>query len=52
VFACRGPAARIREIAASLIATGLGVVQSMRGRKFQTWTPPTSARALSVLWDA
>jgi cellulose synthase/poly-beta-1,6-N-acetylglucosamine synthase-like glycosyltransferase len=51
VFACRGPAARIREIAASLIATGLGVVQSMRGRKFQTWTPPTSARALSALWD-
>jgi hypothetical protein len=28
-----------------LIATGLGVIRSLRGEKFQTWTPPASARA-------
>lgn len=41
----KGPAARLREIAASFIATGLGVLQSIRGEKFQTWTPPASARS-------
>jgi cellulose synthase/poly-beta-1,6-N-acetylglucosamine synthase-like glycosyltransferase len=44
-----GIPARIRIIAASLIATGIGIAQSLRGKKFQTWTPPASARALPAL---
>ena len=41
----RGPASRLREVGLALIATGLGVIRSLRGETFQTWTPPASARA-------
>jgi cellulose synthase/poly-beta-1,6-N-acetylglucosamine synthase-like glycosyltransferase len=41
----RGPVSTVREILLALIATGLGVIRSLRGEKFQTWTPPASARA-------
>ena len=47
-----GPASRLREIALALIATGLGVVRSLRGETFQTWTPPGSARAAPGLQPA
>jgi cellulose synthase/poly-beta-1,6-N-acetylglucosamine synthase-like glycosyltransferase len=40
----RGPAAKLREILAAFIATGWGVLRSLRGDRFQTWTPPASAR--------
>jgi cellulose synthase/poly-beta-1,6-N-acetylglucosamine synthase-like glycosyltransferase len=39
-----GAVAKLREILAAFIATGLGVLQSLRGKQFQTWTPPASAR--------
>jgi cellulose synthase/poly-beta-1,6-N-acetylglucosamine synthase-like glycosyltransferase len=40
---------RLREIAAAFTATGIGVARSWRGEKFQTWTPPASARVTSAL---
>lgn len=43
----RGPLARLREILLALTATGIGVIQSIRGRRFQVWTPPVSARVAS-----
>lgn len=42
-----GPAGKIVDILAALVATGLGVVQSLRGERFQVWTPPASARVRS-----
>ncbi len=39
-----GPPGKLVGIAAAFAATGLGVAQSMRGERFQTWTPPASAR--------
>jgi len=39
-----GPASKAVDVAAALVATGLGVVQSLRGKRFQVWTPPASAR--------
>jgi len=39
-----GPTGKLVGIAAAFVATGLGVAQSMRGERFQTWTPPASAR--------
>ena len=39
-----GPFGKLLGIAAAFVATGLGVAQSMRGERFQTWTPPASAR--------
>jgi hypothetical protein len=43
-----GPLAKLREILAAFLATGLGVLRSLRGEKFQTWTPPSSARAITA----
>ncbi len=40
-----GPLGKIVDIISAFIATGLGVVQSLRGKRFQVWTPPASARA-------
>jgi len=40
-----GPPGKIVDIVAAFVATGLGVVQSLRGERFQVWTPPASARA-------
>ncbi len=42
-----GPAGKIVDIVAALVATGLGVLQSLRGERFQVWTPPASARVRS-----
>lgn len=39
-----GPPGKIVDIVAAFVATGLGVVRSMRGDRFQVWTPPASAR--------
>ena len=39
-----GPTGKLVGIAAAFVATGLGVAQSVRGERFQTWTPPASAR--------
>ena len=35
---------KLLDIAGAFAATGLGVVRSLRGERFQTWTPPSSAR--------
>lgn len=41
-----GAAACALDVLSAFLATGLGVLRSMRGDRFQTWTPPASARAL------
>lgn len=35
---------KLVDIAAAFVATGVGVVWSLRGERFQVWTPPASAR--------
>ncbi len=42
----RGPVATLRDVLGAFVATGLGVWRSWRGDRFQTWTPPASARAM------
>ncbi len=39
---------QVRSILAAFLATGLGVGQSFKGQRYQTWSPPASARALST----
>ncbi len=39
-----GPFGKVVDIASAFVATGLGVARSLRGERFQTWTPPASAR--------
>ncbi len=39
-----GIAGKLLDIAGAFTATGLGVLRSLRGERFQTWTPPSSAR--------
>ncbi len=39
-----GPLRKVVEVALAFIATGVGVLQSLRGERFQVWTPPASAR--------
>lgn len=39
-----GSLGKLVDIFAAFTATGLGVVQSLRGKRFQVWTPPASAR--------
>jgi cellulose synthase/poly-beta-1,6-N-acetylglucosamine synthase-like glycosyltransferase len=39
-----GPVGRLGEVAGAFLATGIGVLRSIRGERFQTWTPPASAR--------
>lgn len=41
-----GPIARLREVLSAFVATGVGVWRSLLGDRFQTWTPPSSARDL------
>lgn len=36
--------ARLIDIAAALVATGIGVLRSLRGDRFQIWTPAASVR--------
>ncbi len=40
-----GRLATLRGVLEAFIATGLGVLRSLRGDRFQTWNPPASARA-------
>jgi cellulose synthase/poly-beta-1,6-N-acetylglucosamine synthase-like glycosyltransferase len=39
-----GPLRKLTDIALAFVATGLGVLRSLRGDRFQVWTPPSSAR--------
>ncbi len=39
-----GAAGKLVDIGAAFAATSAGVLQSLRGKRFQTWTPPASAR--------
>ncbi len=45
MLAPHGPMGKVLDIGAALVATGLGVIRSLRGDRFQVWTPPASARA-------
>jgi hypothetical protein len=48
LLAWPGPfAAMMRDIIIAFTATGLGVMRSLRGERFQTWEPPASARQSS-----
>jgi cellulose synthase/poly-beta-1,6-N-acetylglucosamine synthase-like glycosyltransferase len=40
-----GPAAALRSILEAFLATGIGCFRSLRGERFQTWSPPASARS-------
>ena len=44
-----GPLAALRDIGAAFVATGIGVARSWRGDRFQTWSPPQSARNMARL---
>ena len=37
---------KMLDMAAAFAATSLGVLRSLRGDRFQVWTPPASARSL------
>ena len=39
-----GFAGKLVAVAAAFAATGLGLIESLRGRRYQTWAPPPSAR--------
>ena len=39
-----GPIRKLADIVLAFVATGLGVMRSLRGDRFQVWTPPSSAR--------
>lgn len=39
-----GPARKLVDALGAFVATGLGVVYSLRGREFRTWTPAASVR--------
>jgi len=40
-----GPLRKLSDVMLALVATGWGVLRSLRGERFQVWTPPSSARA-------
>ncbi len=42
----RGLLATLRDILGAFVATGIGVLRSWRGERFQTWNPPASARSV------
>ncbi len=42
--ATRGPILAVRSILSAFVATGIGVWYSVRGQRFQTWSPPGSSR--------
>lgn len=46
------PAGKLLDIAAALVATGFGVLRSLRGDRFQTWTPAASAHSPSTGFHA
>jgi cellulose synthase/poly-beta-1,6-N-acetylglucosamine synthase-like glycosyltransferase len=39
-----GPMRKLADVALAFVATGLGVMRSLKGDRFQVWTPPSSAR--------
>ena len=39
-----GPIRKLADVALAFVATGLGVLRSLKGDRFQVWTPPSSAR--------
>jgi cellulose synthase/poly-beta-1,6-N-acetylglucosamine synthase-like glycosyltransferase len=41
--------ARVFDILAAFVATGIGVLFSLRGERYQTWDPPASARAMPAV---
>jgi hypothetical protein len=43
-----GPLGQLREVLGAFIATAIGVWYSLRGERFQTWAPPTSARGAAA----
>ncbi|MEJ1977694.1 MAG: glycosyltransferase [Acetobacteraceae bacterium] len=43
--ATHGPGATLRSILAAFLATGIGCWRSLRGDRFQTWSPPASTRS-------
>jgi hypothetical protein len=43
-----GKLATLRDILGAFVSTGIGVMRSLRGDRFQTWNPPASARGLAV----
>jgi cellulose synthase/poly-beta-1,6-N-acetylglucosamine synthase-like glycosyltransferase len=45
--AVSGTAMALRSILSAFLATGEGVLSSLRGKRFQTWNPPGSARTVS-----
>ncbi len=51
VSACRlqpsGPVGCVTDIIFAFFATSFGVIQSLRGARFQTWNPPSSARIMT-----
>jgi cellulose synthase/poly-beta-1,6-N-acetylglucosamine synthase-like glycosyltransferase len=46
------PAGKALDIAAAFVATGFGVLRSLRGDRFQTWTPAASAHAVPTGFQA
>jgi len=38
------PLAQVWDILTAFVGTGLGVIKSLRGHRFQTWTPAASLR--------
>lgn len=44
----RGKLGRLRDILGAFVSTGIGVLRSLRGDRFQTWSPPASARGLAM----
>ena len=42
------PAGKLLEVAAAFLATGFGVLRSLRGDRFQTWTPAASAHSAAT----
>lgn len=41
-----GPARKLVDVLIAFAATGLGVIYSLRGREFRTWTPAASVRGV------
>jgi cellulose synthase/poly-beta-1,6-N-acetylglucosamine synthase-like glycosyltransferase len=45
--ASSGLPATLRDVLGAFVATGIGVLRSVRGDRFQTWNPPASARGMA-----
>jgi hypothetical protein len=47
-----GLLATLWDVLRAFLATGIGVWRSLRGDRFQTWSPPTSARSAAFAMSA